>query len=123
MKRVLVVEDEREIAEAIRVILADEGYEVAICADGSEALGCLQGGLRPDLVLTDVMMPRVGGLELLDRLAANGLGALPVVLMSAVPLPRLDGVRSVAFLRKPFSLEDLVDVVERHAGRTSVAEA
>src|SRR3954463_14780778 len=65
---VLVVDDDFDIREAMTDVLASEGYSVLTAADGSEALETLRGGIRPAVMLLDLMMPRVSGVEVIDAL-------------------------------------------------------
>lgn len=105
-RTVLIVDDERHIVEVLAQLLEDEGYAVRRAYDGETALRHVEEE-PPDLVLSDVAMPRLGGIELAERLAAR---QIPVVLMSAaVTDPRLPGV---AFVPKPFDLDHILDVAE-----------
>lgn len=112
MKRILVVDDELDIALAVRAVLEAEGYEVETAANGRQCLEMLRAEL-PDLLLLDVMMPLVDGFGVLQRMREENL-QVPVVMMSAIrPEDRLDGLQVEAFLCKPFQLEALLDVVDR----------
>lgn len=112
MKRILVVDDELDIALAVRAVLEAEGYQVDTAANGSECLAMLRRAL-PDLLLLDVMMPLVDGFGVLEQMREEGLQA-PVVMMSAIrPDRRLADYRIEAFLRKPFQLDALLEVVDR----------
>ena len=105
MTRVLVVEDEAAIAELLREMLEEEGYEVALAGDGQAALGQVMEA-RPDLVLSDVMMPVLDGRALCRILQANSaFCSIPIVLMSAARQPSADeDCRPAAFVQKPFHL-------------------
>ena len=104
---VLVVDDEPVIRELVCMVLEDEGYTVRQAADGLQALQEVAAdGI--DLVLSDITMPRLDGVSLARRLGC-GEPTVPVVLMSAVA-PK-DTPQDVAFLRKPFALDHLVDVI------------
>ena len=107
---VLVVDDEADIVDLITAILEDEGYRVLHAYDGEEAYD-LAVAWHPDLVISDVTMPRMSGLQLVDRLRSDGeaLARTPVILMSAVTR-RLHDTR-VAFLPKPFDLDDMLSMV------------
>jgi two-component system, OmpR family, alkaline phosphatase synthesis response regulator PhoP len=109
MQTILVVEDELLIAEVVAAVLGDEGYKTVVAGNGQEALECLELA-RPDLILSDIMMPVMDGRELCKRLHAHPQhNAIPVVLMSsAYSSVNLDGCKHVAFLKKPFDIEDLV---------------
>ena len=127
-RSVVVVEDERQLCALLADLLVDAGYEVRCAADGLEAWAEVEERL-PDLVVSDVAMPRLGGLALAARLRARGV---PVILLSAGYRPA--GLSGVPFVAKPFDLDHLLGVVERtlarpeveaerHAATTSRAEA
>lgn len=121
MRTVLLVDDEHAIVDALAGILEDEGYRVLTAAHGREALARL-AETRPDLLVLDVMMPVMGGRELLLQLRASAeWRALPVLMMSAVPrevLERQEGSRLPCdeFIEKPFDLHHLLATVDRLAG-------
>jgi CheY-like chemotaxis protein len=121
MKTILVVDDEFDLASTVRAILEGEGYRVETCSNGREALERLRGGPRPDLVLTDVMMPLVSGFEVLQSMRQTpGLEAVPVAVMSSVaPGVRREDYGWQAFLRKPFRLEALMKTVRQLIGAPS----
>lgn len=105
---VLVVDDEPLIRDALAEWLFEEGYRVRCAADGQEALD-LVGAEPPDVIVSDIRMPRVHGLQLVERLRAFG-HATPVILISTWRPPSLTpGVRFVA---KPFDLADITEAVE-----------
>jgi adenylate cyclase len=80
--QVLLVEDDQEFAEMYRLKLEADGYEVSIAEDGEEGLR-LALAMRPDLVFLDIRMPRLDGLEMLERLRRDPVTAeLPVVILS-----------------------------------------
>ncbi len=108
-RTILVVDDDRSLCDLITDLLADEGYEVRCAHDGLEALEAIERD-PPDLVLSDVWMPRLDGHGLVARLAERRLG-IPVVLMSAAL--RAPAPRAAAFVAKPFDLDVLVGVVGR----------
>ena len=105
---VLVVDDERYIVDLLSDLLEDEGYQVDRAYDGVAALEQI-GRHQPDLVVADVMMPRLDGLSLADEINARGLG-IPIILMSAAVTPRTD---HVAFIPKPFDIEAMLGLIER----------
>ena len=70
--KILVVDDERAVRDALRRALELEGYEVALAADGAEALAPARGERKPDAVVLDVLMPGIDGLEVCRRLRATG---------------------------------------------------
>jgi DNA-binding response OmpR family regulator len=114
MKRsVLIVDDDRAIVAALADLLRDEGYQVRTAFDGLSALA--ESELEPpDLVLSDIAMPRLNGMALAQRLRERGV---PVVLLSAaVSDPRL---ADVPFIAKPFDLDHVLGLVERMVGAPS----
>jgi CheY-like chemotaxis protein len=116
MSKLLIVDDEVAILEALTDILSVEGYEVATAANGAEGLK-RAGEERPDLILLDLMMPVMDGQEMLRRLKeSQDLRNIPVVVMSAgrVTKAELQGSR---FLAKPFELDDLLDTVSAELNR------
>src|SRR5829696_4982007 len=99
---VLVVDDDSAIRELVLETLTDEGYDVTVAEDGMEALRLVQElDQRPDLVLTDIVMPKLSGPELHARLRLIGFMG-PVVLMSAHH--RIDQF-ATPVIHKPFQLE------------------
>lgn len=105
IREVLVVDDEHHILALLTELLLDEGYRVRQAGDGIAALREIDR-LRPDLVLTDVMMPRLGGLELARQLRARNI---PTIVMSAAFAAANDA--SIVFLPKPFDVDVLVRLV------------
>ena len=104
---VLVVDDDPAIRELVIEALRDEGYEISSAEDGVRALEIVQEN-NPDLVLTDIVMPRLSGPELHARLLLIGYTG-PVVLMSAHH-DRIDQ-SATPMIRKPFDLDELIQVV------------
>lgn len=115
MRTVLLVDDEYAIVEAVKELLEIEGYRVVTATNGESALRELERA-QPDVVVTDVMMPFVDGLELLRRMRADARWArLPVVLVSAAPstFDHPSAQLASLCLRKPFEIEQLVAAIER----------
>ncbi len=117
MKKVLLVEDEIVVAMGVEIVLEAEGYAVVLATDGRD--GLLQAEReKPDLIITDFMMPRMDGLAMLARLREGGL-ATPAVLTTWIPKDRLPSHAQRlfdAFLPKPFSDAGLMRVVRRLTG-------
>ena len=100
---ILIVDDERPIRELLTALLRDAGYRTETAANGAEALARI-GERRPDLVISDLMMPVLGGADLCRRLkGAPATATLPFVLMSAVRQDPTAGAD--ALLGKPFDLD------------------
>jgi two-component system, OmpR family, alkaline phosphatase synthesis response regulator PhoP len=111
-QKVLVVEDEGDIRELIRFNLAQEGYVVEEAVDGAEALDRIERR-APDLVLLDLMLPRMSGLELCRRLRANPASVrLPIIVVTAKSseVDRVLGLEMGAddYVVKPFSPREVV---------------
>lgn len=117
VEKVLVVEDEEDVAELVQDVLELEGIQVRLAAGESaldEALA-----FHPDVVLLDLMMPGVDGFEVARRFRAHvQTTALPIVVMTAMhdPAARAAEVGTQHFLAKPFDISVLLATVERAAG-------
>lgn len=110
--RVLVIDDERNILDIVRFNLEVEGFEVFTAADGLEALAMVHE-VAPDLILCDIMMPELSGLEVCRKLKADGrTNQIPIVMLSAKAQSqdKLDSIAAGAddFVTKPFDFGDLV---------------
>jgi adenylate cyclase len=110
--RILVVDDDPTNVELLRVRLSAQGYEVVTAVDGEEALERARE-LEPDLVLLDVMMPKLDGISVLKELKADGtLGFIPIILLTAEAEARdiINGLEAGAddYLTKPFEHAALV---------------
>lgn len=116
-KRVLVVDDERHIVRLVQVNLERQGYEVLTAYDGVECLEKAKAE-RPDLIVLDVMMPRMDGFEALQRLKTDPeTSHIPVIMLTARAQDRdvLKGYQYGAdlYLTKPFSPLELISLVKR----------
>jgi len=109
-RRVLVVDDDAHSRDAVAQILGEEGYDAAVASDGEEACSLL-ASWRPDLVLTDLHMPRLDGRGLLQRVHSV-LPGTPVIILSArgvAEAGRLtEGMGAAGFLAKPVRVDDLL---------------
>lgn len=108
-KRILIVEDEEKIARFVELELRHEGYEVGKATNGREGLeACLSG--KYDLVLLDIMLPEINGLEVLRRLRKTS--SLPVILLTARDevMDKVAGLDGGAddYITKPFAIEELL---------------
>jgi CheY-like chemotaxis protein len=121
-ERILLVEDQNEIRRVAQRLLERSGYVVETCDDGQAALDRLQhGGAAVQLVITDVVMPRLSGLEL--REAARRLPLCPRFLFTSGYAPQeLPGgaVGGTAFVQKPWTRDELLgrvrEMLDRPAG-------
>ena len=113
--RVLVVEDDADLREMMAQILTLEGFEIDTAIDGVDALARLAAGGHPNVILLDMMMPRMDGWAFVDRQAQTpAIAGIPVVVVSAAPRERLRGVRAAAILQKPLNFDELITTVRTH---------
>ena len=123
--RILVVDDERAVRESLRRALSMEGFDVELAENGERALEAINGE-TPDLVLLDVLMPGVDGLEVCRRIRREGL-AVPVLMLTArdAVKDRVAGLDAGAddYVVKPFALEELFARVRALLRRTGADSA
>ncbi len=121
--RILVVDDEPSIREMLVDLLSLEGYHVETAPDGEAAVGVL-GRSRIDLVLSDLMMPRMGGLALLDEVGKAAPRAVTVLMTGYGTVESaIDAMKRGAydFVLKPFKLDHVVRVIERGLEKQRIA--
>lgn len=122
--RVLVVDDDRAVRESLRRSLEFNGYDVHLASDGAEALAGI-GAVAPDVVVMDVMMPKLDGLEATRALRAAG-NDVPVIVLTARDAvgDRVEGLDAGAddYLTKPFALEELLARLRALLRRVAPAE-
>ena len=121
MAEILVAEDEADIAMILREILEMAGHNVTLAIDGAMALELLESGPLPDIILADLKMPRMSGKRLIETLRSNRrTAALPVILITGA-IPNTDDFPPDGsydyLIMKPFDIWDVVDTVDRIAGR------
>lgn len=105
---ILVVDDDVKVAQILVSLFEEEGYTVNTARDGVSALQQIRKH-KPAFVVTDVIMPRMDGITLARRIAANW-ASLPVVLMSSADRPT--GI-DIPFIQKPFDLDDVLTTVHQ----------
>jgi two-component system response regulator MprA len=118
-RKILIVEDDAITRRNLCVLLSEEGYEVDQAGDGVQALEIL--ALRPfDLVLSDIIMPRMDGLKLLKRLQFVA-PQIPVMIMTSYVSSSVANMPAGAaeFIRKPFVVDDLLFKVQRALHKTT----
>ena len=114
---VLVVEDDDDVRDAVAASLRDEGYQVAEAQNGRLALEWLQSNADPCLVLLDLWMPVMTGMELRELMSRDPrLSAVRLVVVSAAGDAKAQAQQmgAIGFLRKPLDLHDLLATVERY---------
>jgi DNA-binding response OmpR family regulator len=109
-KTVLIVEDDRPIAEIIERILTETGYRCVQAGDGGEALAYIENHGVPDAVVLDWMMPHVTGAQFLDAFRRDH-PVTPVIVISALDLRRRS-LPVAAVLQKPFEFRQLIAAIE-----------
>ncbi len=117
-KKVLIIDDEIHITKIIKYILASEGYEVIQALDGEEGL---QSAIKelPDLVLLDVMMPKLDGFKVLELLKENkGTKDIPVVMVTVKTQQddtlKAERLGASDYIYKPFSPKKVLEIVKKH---------
>jgi DNA-binding response OmpR family regulator len=123
--RIIIADDDRIVRRIVLAKLSGLGYEVREAEDGQEALDLLEGGEVPDLLITDSLMPRMNGLELVRsiRNSPDGdLSALPVIMLTSRQSERdvIEGLETGLddYVTKPFSPDELVARVRTVLWRT-----
>lgn len=117
LPKLLVVEDDADLLHMIKTMLRAVG-EVTLARDGQEAIDLLRAGFRPDVIITDIMMPRMDGLELAKSLKNDPtIGNIPLVMLTAKsgPMDMITGINAGArhYVTKPFRASDLIDKVKK----------
>jgi DNA-binding response OmpR family regulator len=115
--RVLIVDDEPNIVLSLEYLMKREGFEVAVAGDGEEALRAM-AERRPDLVILDVMLPRLNGFEVCQRIRAEPAWKDVRVLMLTAKGRETEMKKGLevgadAYVTKPFSTRDLVAEIHR----------
>jgi two-component system response regulator AtoC len=122
VRRVLVVDDEENIRLVLRTLLKRHGYEVETAPGGEEAVGLVES-LGPDVVITDVRMPRMGGMDLLGTLRAKGNDATVIVMSAYGNLDQaIDAIKAGAYdyIQKPFKPDEVVLALRKAEERESL---
>jgi DNA-binding response OmpR family regulator len=110
--RILVVEDEALIADSLTYLLEEAGYNVTVAADGREGLERVLE-TPPNLIISDFMMPRMSGIEMIKRLRAAG-NTTPVILLTAVPEANLPPEAGYdLYFNKPYIEKRLLEGVRK----------
>ena len=122
-KKLLVVDDDASVREILSIQLARMGYEVVLCNDGIEAVAAYEES-PPDLILIDVMMPRLNGLEACQKIRALEKETdrrVPVIFLTARDSTHDKSSAALSggdeFVQKPVSLQELRDRIEAVLGR------
>jgi len=116
-KRVLIAEDERNIAESLRFLLTRAGHEVGLAVDGTQALAMVRRR-RPDALVLDLMLPGLSGFEVLKELRADAeTRTLPILMLTAkgqaTDRQTAEDLGVDAFVTKPFANDEVIATVAR----------
>ena len=127
-RSVVCIEDESEMIDLIRLILGRRGFELTGATGGVEGLEAIRR-VKPDLVLLDLMMPGMDGWEVYRRMKADAMmKTIPVIIVTA----KAEGIDEVLakhiakvddYIKKPFSLQELLQAIERVLGRKTMPPA
>ena len=120
-KKILLVEDEPSIVKVVKRRLELQGYEVFTAPDGAEGLEAARRE-RPDLIISDIMMPKMDGYTMIKALRADPATArLPIIILTAKPKMQdlffFEGVRDMDYIVKPFQTDEMLQKVEQLLAR------
>lgn len=121
-KKILLVEDEQIIIDLLQRKLTEEGYDVSVAKDGEEGVKMMQGD-KPDLVLLDIVMPKMGGLEVMEEMQKNpDLKRIPVIVVSNSGQPvELDRAKRLGakdwLIKTEFDPQEVIDKVINQIGK------
>jgi len=121
MKKVILVEDEQVIVDLLERKLVQEGYDVTVARDGVEGLKKMKE-VKPDLVLLDIIMPRMGGFEVMAQMGKDPeLKEIPIIIISNSGQPvELDKARELGardwLIKTEFDPQEVLDKVKRQIG-------
>lgn len=115
-KRILLVDDDNEIVESMRVVLESRGYEILVARDGNQGLAMAERE-NPDLVILDMMMPKRSGFLVLEKLRRTHAVPMRVIMITANEGSRHKAYAEMLgvddYIRKPFAMDRLLDSVDR----------
>jgi DNA-binding response OmpR family regulator len=117
MKKILIIDDEIKLREALVELFSFIGYQIVEAQDGLDGLDKVKAH-HPDLIICDIMMPKLDGYGFLKKHLASEQATIPVVLLTA----KTEGVDEIIgkglgakeYIKKPFSFQDLKRIVEKH---------
>ncbi len=119
-KRILLVDDDREIIESMRIALEASGYEILVARDGNQGLAMVERE-DPDLVILDMMMPKRSGFLVLEKLRRTRPIPIRIIMVTANEGSRHKAYAEMLgvddYLRKPFAMDRLMTSVERLLGK------
>lgn len=118
-KRILLVDDDAEIVDAMRYALESKGYTILVARDGNQGLAMAESD-QPNLVILDMMMPKRSGFLVLEKLRRTRESSTKVIMITANEGSRHKAYAEMLgvdeYLRKPFAMDKLIDAVQRQIG-------
>ena len=115
-KRILLVDDDREIVESMKIALEASGYAVVVARDGNQGLAMVERE-NPDLVILDMMMPKRSGFLVLEKLRRTRPVPIRIIMVTANEGSRHKAYAEMLgvddYIRKPFAMDRLLDSVDR----------
>ena len=121
-KKILIIEDEEIVLSLLRKKLSQEGYEVSVAGDGEEGIKKMRE-IKPDLVLLDIIMPKMGGFEVMEEMQKDsGLKKIPVIVVSNSGQPvEIDKARELGakdwLIKTEFDPQEVIDKVVKQIGK------
>jgi DNA-binding response OmpR family regulator len=114
---ILIVEDDADIRELIKIFLEADGFQVSLAADGLDAFEELEAGPRPALILLDLMMPRMDGEQFMKQMRTSCYADIPVVIMSGhtAAEKKAQELNAAFCLLKPVEVDELLKTVRQFA--------
>lgn len=121
LKKILIIEDEEILLELLQRKLKQKGYEVSVAKNGEEGLRMI-GRIKPDLVLLDIVLPKMGGFEVMEEMAKDGeIKEIPVVVISNSGQPvEIDRAQALGakdwLIKTEFDPQEVIDKVVKQIG-------
>jgi CheY-like chemotaxis protein len=114
---IMIVDDDADIREMMKLFLEIDGYKVELAADGLDALKQLQRGAGPSLILLDLMMPRMDGEQFMKQMCESRFAKIPVIIISGHSIARkkAEQLHAVCCLMKPVESYELLKTVRLFA--------
>lgn len=121
-KKILIIEDEEIILDLLKRKLSSEGYEISLARDGDEGLKVMKE-MKPDIIVLDVVMPKMGGFEVMEEMGKNpDLKKIPVIIVSNSGQPvEIDRAKELGakdwLIKTEFDPQEVVDKVVKQIGK------
>ncbi|MBL9092181.1 MAG: response regulator [Planctomycetaceae bacterium] len=119
-KRILLVDDDHEIIESLRMLLESKGYQIQVARDGNQGLAMAERE-DPDLMILDMMMPKRSGFLVLEKLRRSRPVPMKIIMITANEGSRHKAYAEMLgvddYIRKPFAMDRLLESVERLIGK------